>query len=114
MPPSRRFTSGQASVEFVALFPLMSVVVLCMWQLVLAGHAVWAAAGAARVASRAVAVGGDARAAARGALPARLERRLAVRVSAEGAVEVRVRVPVVVRGVDLGSVSGRAGFGEQK
>ena len=56
---------GQASVELVALLPLVVALLAGLWQAAVAGHAAWAAAGAAQAAARAVAVGADARAAAR-------------------------------------------------
>ena len=73
----RREQTGQATVEFVALLPLVVVVALVCWQVVVAGQAVWLSGAAARSAARAAAVGGNARAAARGVLPQRL--RAAVR-----------------------------------
>ena len=93
----RSAESGQASVELVAAVPALLLVGLVAWQLVLAGHAAWACANAARVAARAEAVGRDARTAARSALPHHLRRGL--RVDAGGdVVRVRVRVPLVVPG----------------
>ncbi|MFL5826400.1 MAG: TadE/TadG family type IV pilus assembly protein [Thermoleophilaceae bacterium] len=88
---------GQATVETVALLPVVVAVGLVGWQLTLAGHAAWLCANAARVAARAEAVGRDGPAAARSALPASFERGL--RVSHEGELlRVRVRVPWVVGG----------------
>src|SRR3954469_4592899 len=43
-----RDESGQAAVEFVALLPLVALVVAVLWQTVLAGQAVWSSAGPAR------------------------------------------------------------------
>lgn len=90
--------SGQATVELVALVPLLVVCALGVWQLAVAGHAVWAADAAARAAARASAVHGDAgvtRRAALRVLPASLRRR--ARVSErDGAVEVVVAIPSVV------------------
>jgi hypothetical protein len=87
---------GQAAVEFVALLPCALALLVALWQLALAGHAAWACANAARVAARADAVGRDAEAAARSALPRRLERGLEVRTADAGRVNVSVRVPLVV------------------
>jgi Flp pilus assembly protein TadG len=70
----RRGQEGQAAVEFVALLPILALIGLLLWQLVVAGQAVWLAGGAARAAARARAVGADGVAAARAALPSRLER----------------------------------------
>ncbi len=87
---------GQASVELVAAVPLVVVVGLALWQAVLAGHALWMCANAARVAARADLVGKDPLRAARSALPRTLERGLKVRRSGSR-VRVAVRVPLVVR-----------------
>lgn len=88
---------GQATVEFVAILPAVVLVCLIAWQVVLAGQTAWLAADAARVAARAAAVGGDARAAARSSLPASLERGLRVSAVGGGRVRVRVAVPLFLR-----------------
>src|SRR5829696_6415861 len=88
---------GQASVEMIATLPLVILVGLLLWQLAVAGHAAWACANAARVAARAAAVDRDAERAARSALPRHLERGLSVRESAGGAIDVGVRIPLVVQ-----------------
>ena len=75
---------GQASVELVALLPLMAVLAGLLWQAVVAGQAVWLAGSAARAAARATALGADAPAAARRVLPDRLERGLVVRRASVG------------------------------
>jgi hypothetical protein len=95
--------------------PAVLIVGLIAWQLVLAGHATWAAANAARVAARAVAVDRDAERAARSALPRSLERGLRVRELDGGVVEVGVRVPLVVRAWgSAGTVRARAGLGVER
>jgi hypothetical protein len=105
---------GQASVELVALLPLLALVVAVLWQAVVAGHAVWLAGTAARAAARAQAVGADAPAAARRVLPPRLRRTAQVRAAADGAITVRVRIPAVVGGGrSLGGFSTRARFAAQ-
>jgi hypothetical protein len=91
-----RQDSGQASVELVAVLPLALLVGLVAWQLVLAGHAAWLTANAARAAARAEAVGRDPRAAARSALPKELERGLRVRRRRAGGVQVTARVPLLL------------------
>ncbi|HEX2234363.1 MAG TPA: hypothetical protein VHG69_13470 [Thermoleophilaceae bacterium] len=88
---------GQASVELIGVLPCVLLAGLVAWQLVLAGHTLWLTSQAARVAARAHAVGRDATAAARSALPRSLERGLRVRRRREGGVSVEVRVPLVVR-----------------
>ena len=89
--------TGQATVELLAAVPFVLLAGAIVWQLALAGHAAWACANAARVAARAAAVDRDAEKAARSALPRRLEDGLQVRESDDGAVDVRVRVPLVVQ-----------------
>src|SRR4051794_11995649 len=84
---------GQASVELVALLPLVAVLAAVMWQSVLAGQAVWLAGSAARAAARARAVGADPRVAARRVLPAALERGLVV-TREHGGAGVRVAIAV--------------------
>src|ERR687894_1435725 len=97
---------GQASVELVALLPLMAVLAGLLWQGVVAGQAVWLAGSAARAAARASAVGADERAAARRVLPARLRRGLVVRRdgAAAGGVRVGIAVPAIVGGARLTTV----------
>jgi hypothetical protein len=85
--------AGQATVELVALLPLLVVVLAGAWQAVLAGQAAWAAGAAARAAARAHAVGTDPTRAARTHLPGSLERGLQVTAGSDGDVEVRVRIP---------------------
>jgi hypothetical protein len=104
---------GQATVELVALLPLLALAVALMWQAALAGQAIWLASSAARAAARADAIGLDAAAAARRVLPARLERGLAVSSRARGAVDVSVRVPSLVGG-HLATVGARARFAPQR
>lgn len=89
--------SGQASVELVAVVPLVLLAVLAAAQLVLAGQTLWLCAHAARVAARAAAVGRDSAAAARSALPAALERGLRVSRRAGGGVRVELPVPLLLR-----------------
>lgn len=101
--------SGQASVELIGALPLVLLAALAAWQLALTGQALWLTAHAARVAARAEAVGRDPGAAARSALPLRLERGLVVRRRSEGGVEVTLRVPLML-GHTL-PVSASASFG---
>ena len=106
-----RGEDGQASVELVAVLPLIAGLALLAWQALVAGEAWWLAGSAAREAARASALGADPRAAAERVLPDGLERGLRVRVedgSGRGAVAVRVRVPSVLAGARLGSVTVRA------
>jgi hypothetical protein len=102
---------GQASVEFVAVIPLLAVALAGLLQAVLVGHAAWAVSQAAAAAARASAVGADARAAARSALPGGLERGLRVSAGRDGSVVVGVRAPSLL--IDLGEITSRARFEAQ-
>jgi pilus assembly protein CpaE len=95
--PRIRPESGQASVEAIAVVPLVLLAAALAWQLVLVGHTLWLCANAARAAARAELVGESPGAAARSALPGSLERDLSVRRVAEGGVRVTVRLPLLVR-----------------
>ena len=90
------------------MLPAVLLVAALLVQLALAGHAAWACANAARVAARAEAVGRDASAAARSALPKRLERGVSVRSGEHGLVTVRVRVPLVLPLGSAPTLSARA------
>ena len=95
----------------VATLPAVVLIALLLWQMAIAGHAAWACANAARVAARAAAVDEDAEKAARSALPRRLESGLKVKELDDGAIDVRVRVPLVVRAWgNLMTVRARAGL----
>ncbi|CAB4864906.1 unannotated protein [freshwater metagenome] len=99
---------GQATVELVALLPLIAALLLAGWQAVAAGRTWWLAASAARAGARAAQVGGDPRAAARLAVPGAVRAR--VRVREQGA-RVTVRLPVlsVLGGRRLGTATVAAG-----
>src|ERR1700745_2056622 len=83
---SLREERGQAAVEFVAIVPLVIVILALAYQALLAGQAVWQARVAPRAAARANAFGADAAEAARAHLPARLERGLIVDADPNGDV----------------------------
>ena len=95
--------SGQASVELVAVLPALAVSLVIAAQTVVVGWALWSAGNAARAGARAEQVGSDAEAAARRALPGALRDGATIR-SGDG-VRVKVRVPAIVPGVSLPSVS---------
>jgi hypothetical protein len=118
MPVGRhtRAERGQASVELVALLPLMAVLAGLLWQGVVAGQAIWLAGSAARAAARASAIGADEVAAARRVLPARLERGLVVRRAASrgGGVRVAIAVPAIVGDGRLTTISASARLQEQR
>jgi hypothetical protein len=109
-----RRTDGQAAAELVALLPLAALLLAGAWQLAVAGHAVWSADAAARAAARAAAVGEDAGAAARRALPGRLGRDIRLRDRGDGTVEVTVRIPPVLGLPVLGHTSATAHFRPQR
>jgi hypothetical protein len=112
--PRLRGSEGQAAAELVALLPLAALLVAGVWQLAVAGHAVWAANAAARAAARAAAVGADARAAATRELPGGLERGVRVRDRGDGHVEVTVGIPRVLGLPPLGRASSTAHFRPQR
>lgn len=85
-----RGESGQASVELVALAPLLVAAVLAAAQLLAAGAARELADHAAAAGAIAVLQGTDARTAAREAVPGWSRGRVAVRVDG-GRVRVRLR-----------------------
>jgi hypothetical protein len=111
---SLRSHDGQATVELVALLPLVGVLAGLLWQALLAGETVWLSGAAARAAARAVAVGGDPADAARAVLPARLERGLHVERDRDGSVALVLRVPAVLGDGTLASVTTRARFEAQR
>lgn len=96
LPPHPRAEQGQASVELVAVLPLVLLVGAVAWQLAITGHAAWTCAHAARAAARAEAVGRDGRAAARSVLPEALVRGMRVRRRRGGGVSVKLRVPLLL------------------
>jgi Flp pilus assembly protein TadG len=85
---------GTASVELVAVVPFLLLAVVAVAQIALAGQALWSAGVAARAGARAAAVGGDAAAAARSALPPSL--REGAKVDDEAGVSVKVEVPRLI------------------
>lgn len=105
---------GQATVEFVALLPVLALLAALLWQAAAAGHAVWSAGAAARVASRVGAVGGDAEAAARRAVAERLARATRVRRDDDGRVRVTVPIRAVVTGARLATYTASARFEPQR
>jgi type IV secretory pathway TrbD component len=88
---------GQATVELVAMLPVVLLLGAVAWQLALAGHTAWLTANAARAAARADTVGRSATTAARSALPRSLERGLEVERTQRGGIRVSVRVPLLMR-----------------
>ena len=97
------FGSAQASVELVAVLPALAVCLMIAAQTVVAGWVLWSAGNAARAGARAEKVGSDAESAARRALPASLRGDAVIR-DGDG-VRVKVRVPALIPGTSLPSVS---------
>ena len=89
--------AGQASVELVAMVPVILLVGAVAWQLALAGHTAWLTAHAARAAARADAAGDRPEEAARSALPRSLEDGVEVERLTGGGVRVSVKVPLLMR-----------------
>jgi TadE-like protein len=108
--PTIRAQGGQATVELVAVLPLLVVLGFGLWQAAVAGQAIWLAGAAARAAARAEALGADPIPAARDVLPPRLEDGLSVHARDGGAVTVTVRIPSVVGSGALASTSAEARF----
>jgi hypothetical protein len=88
---------AQASIEVVALVPVLVLVLACVWQAALAGLALTAAESASRRGARAALVGRPARPAALAALPSSL-RPHATATESGGRLVVTVHVPSVVPG----------------
>ena len=101
-----RREGGTASVELVAVVPLLLLAVLVAAQIGCAGYAAWSAGVAARAGARAALVGGDPEAVARRALPAAMRAGAEVR---EGeAVSVGVGVPRLFPGMPRLRIGARA------
>lgn len=83
---------GQATVEAIALVPLMVAVGLGLLQLLAVGYASVLAGNAAEAGALAVAAGGDPRGGVRQALPGWSRARARVEVNG-GRVEVHLRPP---------------------
>jgi hypothetical protein len=95
------------------MVPIVVVLAAALWQAAVAGQAVWVSGAAARAAARAAAVGGDAKDAARRALPGALEHGLRVSTGDDGKAEVRIDVPLVVGSGRLATVTAKAQFEPQ-
>lgn len=93
-----RAARGQATVELVALLPLLAVVALAVGQLLAAGLARELAGNAAQAGAMALIQGGDAAGAARAAMPGWSRSRADVAIHGED-VTVTLRPPGLVPGV---------------
>ncbi|HEY7949395.1 MAG TPA: hypothetical protein VID51_01015 [Solirubrobacterales bacterium] len=115
MPPRTASSAGHreegiASVELIAVVPLLLLAVLVAAQLGLVGHSLWSVGVAARAGARAAVVGGDAATTARDALPPSL--RPGARVEDSGTVSVRVPVPRLLPGLPRLTVEAESGLGD--
>lgn len=104
---------GQATVELVALLPVVALLGLLGWQALIAGQAAWLSGTAARAAARASAVGADPAAAARRVLPVGLAAGLTVRHQGDGEVSLALPVPAVVAGWTVMTLHATARFAPQ-
>ena len=99
MTTSRR-QRGQASIETVALLPVLLLAALACWQAVLAGWTAVSAAHAARAAAHAEMVGAGPFPAASAAVPRSMREELTV-TNDDGRVRVTLHVPAVIPGLDV-------------
>ncbi len=111
--PDPRSHHGQAAVELAVLLPVLAVLLVGAWQCVLAAHTHWSAAAAARAAARAHALGTGELAAARRTLPESLDHRVSIDDTDAG-VAVHLRIPTVLPGLHLGTLTARATFADQR
>lgn len=102
---------GTASVELVAVVPFLLLAILVAAQIGLAGQALWSAGVAARAGARAALVGGDARRAARRALPASLRDGAEVRDG--NVVSVEVAIPRLLPALPVLTVGAKADLGSR-
>jgi hypothetical protein len=94
---------GQATVELVAILPVLGLVLALAWQSLLAGQTWWLAGAAAREAARASALGADPAAAAH-----RIAPDAGVVPQRDGSIRLRLAIPSAVPGLDLGRVTTHA------
>jgi len=101
---------GTASVELIAVVPLLLLAVFVAAQLGAVGEALWSAGVAARAGARAALVGKDPKAAAQRALPAAL--RGDARLTEGGGAAVRVHVPRLLPAVPRLTVEAESGLSD--
>jgi hypothetical protein len=95
---------GQASVEFAGVLFWLLLTAFVVWQLLLVTWAFNQSSNAARTASRVNGRGGDAVKAGRNALSPGLRDHARVEMNGEKAT-VRVRIPIIVPGLDSDSIT---------
>ncbi|MEA2420571.1 MAG: hypothetical protein QOE60_2777 [Thermoleophilaceae bacterium] len=94
-------SKGQASVETIALVPVLLVVAVGLMQLLAVGYASVLAGAAAEAGALALAGGGDPRAAAREALPGWSESHARIEIEG-GRVEIQLRPPSLLKALAQG------------
>ena len=94
---------GQATVEFAGVLFWLLLTAFVVWQLLLVTWTFNQASNAARTASRVDGRGGDAVKAGRNALSPGLRDGARIKMEGEKAI-VKVRIPIIVPGVDLDGV----------
>lgn len=98
-PPARRLRErGQATVELVALLPIIALLGLGAWQLAISVHTMWEATVAARAAARAQALGEDPKKVVARLLPRGFDADPRVTTADDGAVSVEVVLPAITGG----------------
>lgn len=102
---TRSGEQGQASVELLAVLPVVILLAVSSWQCLVAAEGWWLSGIAARAADRAARVGLDPLAAARTSLPGAWGRRATLHDGDAGEQRVRIAIPVIVAGAQLGSAS---------
>ncbi|MFB6615343.1 TadE/TadG family type IV pilus assembly protein [Streptomyces sp. NPDC056367] len=115
---SRRGDRGQVAIEFVGMVPLILLIVAAVWECVLIGYAFSLAGNAADEAARAGAVKGDAECTAAADDHIGGAWGMEVFCGASGDVykaTVRLKVPVLVPGLDTGiTIDGEGGAAKEK
>ncbi|MQY14824.1 hypothetical protein SRB5_50000 [Streptomyces sp. RB5] len=112
-----RDDSGQITVEFMGMIPLIALVLVLVWQFVLVGYTYTLAGNAADMAARAAALGQDAGAAANEQLPDGWTASVAVsETDGVSTATVDLKVPVLFPGgIDFPfTVTGKAGATDEE
>ena len=103
---------GQATVELVAVLPLLLIAGIAVWQGVIAARTATIAAAGARAAARAIAVGADPRQALFRSIPIASASGARITKLADGSVRVAIPLQRVVIGGNLGRLEAKARFAQ--